>query len=346
MHGVSRGAPGTRRAQAIVTPLTTWFSSDAAIARFRRERLGRAPVVLAPRDAGWRSIGPTFESALAMAAAGLPFQIAADRRYDRSGDPRRLPDAVATGKTVFLPQVHQALPRLARLMVALRAAFFGPFREECSFLFAVRGQGREGMGLHHDGDVDSIWLQLEGRRTVTLGARVPPGTPEEMSDGRTAAHGRTLDLGPGTLFSMPSSTPHRVVCHGRSLAVSLTWARARKRRPGVSAAEALATWDVVSGHVDRMPAVARARLWMQVPAVMARAPRTVRVRTGEGTELTLPGGARRLASRLAMMPTVPRGGRDAAAKSVLLRHGLLASHDLPLRIIPDDPGALDGWRFA
>ena len=335
MHGVR-----------IVTPLTTWFSSDAALARFRRERLGRAPVVLAPRDTAWRSIAPSFDGALAMAASGLPFQIAADRRYDRSGNPRRLPAALATGKTVFVPQAHQVLPRLARLMVALRAAFFGPFREECSFLFAVQGQGREGMGLHHDGDVDSIWLQLEGRRTVTLGPRVPPGTPEEMSDGRAGARWPTLDLAPGTLLSMPSRTPHRVVCHGRSLAVSLTWARARTRRPGVSAAEALAAWDVVSGRVDRIPAVARARLWTQVPAVMTGAGQMVRVRIGDGGELRLRPGARSLARRLAMMPSVPSGGRDAAAKSVLVRHGLLAPHDLPLRIVPDDPGALDGWRFA
>jgi hypothetical protein len=330
----------------IVTPLTTWFAGDAAVARFRRRRLGRAPVVLPPRDAAWRSIVPTFDTVVAMAASGLPFQIAADRRYDRSGDRRRLPRAIATGQTVFLPQAHQVLPRLARLMVALRVAFFGPWREECSFLFAVQGRGREGMGLHHDGDVDSIWLQLEGRRTVTLGPRVPPGTPEEMSDESAGARWPTRDLAPGTLLSMPSRTPHRVVCHGRSLAVSLTWARARKRRSGVSAAEALATWDVVSGRVDRMPAAARGRVWTQIPAVIARAGPAVRVRTGDGAEIELSPRARGLAGRLALMPTLPRGGRGAAVTSTLLRHGLLAPHDLPLRILPNDPAALDGWRFA
>jgi hypothetical protein len=329
----------------IVTPLHTWFANPAAVARFRRRRLGRAPVVLVPRDAAWRSIVPPFDTVLAMAASGLPFQIAADRRYDRSGDRRRLPNAIATGKTVFLPQAHQVLPRLARLMVALRVAFFGPWREECSFLFAVQGRGREAMGLHHDGNVDSIWLQLEGRRTVTLGPRVPAGTPEDMPDDRAGTRWPTRDLAPGTLLSMPSRTPHRVVCHGRSLAVSLTWARGRKRPPGVTAAEALATWDVVSGRVDRMPAVTRGRLWTQIPAVIARAGPRVRVRTGEGAEIELSTRARGLARRLAMMPTVPRGG-DAAATSVLLRQGLLAPHDLPLRILPDDPAALDGWRFA
>ena len=340
----TRGA--TRRAPAITTPLTTWFSSDDAVALFRRERLGRAPVVLPPRDAAWRSIAPAFDGALAMAASGVPFQVAADRRYDRSGDRRRLRGAVAAGKTVFLPQAHQVLPRLARLMVALRAACFGPFREECSFLFAVQGRGREGMGLHHDGEVDSIWLQLEGRRTVTLGPRVPRDTPEDMADERAGARWPTVDLTPGTLLSMPSRTPHRVVCHTRSLAISLTWARARRRRPGQSPAESLAAWDVVSGRVDRIPALSRTRLWTQVPAVVAGSGRTVRLRTGDGAEIPLPRGARTLARRLAMMPSVPRSGPHMTATSALLTYGLLAPHDLPLRIVPDDPRALDGWRFA
>lgn len=339
-RGTSRHAP------AIITPLTTWFTTTGTIGRFRRERLGRVPVILPPRDAAWRSIAPPFEGALVMAASGIPFQIAADRRYDRSGDPRRLSGALAAGKTVFLPQAHQVLPRLARLMVALRAAFFGSFREECSFLFAVQGRGREGMGLHHDGDVDSVWLQLEGRRTVTLGPRVPRGTPEDMTDGRPGDGWRTLDLTPGTLLSLPSRTPHRVVCHGRSLAISLTWARARKRRPGVSAAESLAAWDVVSGRVDHIPAQSRTRLWTQVPAVVTGSGRTVRLRTGDGAEITLPRSTQALAHRLAMMPSVARGGRYSAATSPLLTYGLLAPYDLPVRIVPDDPRALDGWRFA
>ena len=125
-----------------------------------------------------------------MAGSGLPFQIAAERQVDRSGDPRRLAAALASGQTAYLPQVHQVLPRLMRLMVSLRSHLLqtGPGaapRAECSFLFVVEGAGRAGMGLHHDGDVDAFWLQLEGRRTVTIGPRVPPGTPEELED-RTA----------------------------------------------------------------------------------------------------------------------------------------------------------------
>jgi hypothetical protein len=231
-------------------------------------------------------------------------------------------------------------------MVALRAAFFGPFREECSFLFAVQGRGREGMGLHHDGEVDSVWLQLEGRRTVTLGPRVPRATPEDMADEHVADGWPTFDLTPGTLLSMPSRTPHRVVCHGRSLAISLTWARARERRPRVSAAESLAAWDVVSGRVDHLPARSRTRLWTQVPAVVTASARTVRVRTGDGGEISLPRSTLSLARRLAMMPSVARRGRYMGATSGLVTYGLLAPHDLPLRIVADDPRALDGWRFA
>ena len=83
------------------------------------------------------------------------------------------------------------------------------------------------MGLHHDGEVDAFWLQLAGRRTVTIGPRVPPGTPEDLDD-RLAGAGRrngwrTLDLEPGTLFHLPARTPHAVVCRRRSLAITLTW---------------------------------------------------------------------------------------------------------------------------
>jgi len=156
------------------SPLASWFAGPAALARFRRRTLGRSPVVLSPRGSGWRATLPDWDAIFALARAGVPFQTAVDRRYDRSGDPRILRRALREGRTVFFPQIHQVLPRLARLMVALRAALLGPAREESSFLFAVEGRGREGMGLHHDGDVDAFWLQLEGRRTVTIGPPVGP----------------------------------------------------------------------------------------------------------------------------------------------------------------------------
>jgi len=328
------------------SPLSTWFAGPAALARFRRSRLGRAPAVLRPRDRVWRDIAPAFADAVAMAAAGLPFQIADERRYDRRADPRRLAPALRAGATVFLPQVHQVLPRLLRLMVALRVALLGPLREECSFLFLVEGRGRTGMGLHHDGPVDAFWLQLEGRRTVTLGPPVPPGTPEDLPASRAGGRGwTTLTLEPGTLFHLPPWTPHDVVCHGRSLALSLTWRRpgARARRTSAAArARALADWDVASGRVDALPPRARGRLFTQVPAIAV------------GTRLVLPDGALRLrrdmlplARQLALMPDFPQPSDDArGALALLTEHGVVGPRDLPRRIVPTSVRGLDGWRFA
>ncbi len=145
------------------------------MARFSARRLQNGSVVFPPRDPAWRSIAPSFSASIGLAASGLPVQIAAERRYERSPTPLRVRRALAESATVFLPQIHQVLPRVMRVMVALRAAFFGPFREECSFLFVVQGKGRQGMGLHHDGDVEAMWLQLDGRRTVTTGPPVPRG---------------------------------------------------------------------------------------------------------------------------------------------------------------------------
>jgi hypothetical protein len=336
----------------LVTPLTTWFAGPATLARFRQRRLSRTPTVLSARNHAWRAIAPGFETAVAMARAGIPFQVAAERRYDRSGDHRRLGAALASGATVFLPQVHQVLPRLMRLMVALRIGLLGPLREECSFLFAVEGRGRPAMGLHHDGPVDAFWLQLEGRRTVTLGPRVRPGTPQDLD--LRLRHGRgwrTLDLAPGTLFHLPPWTPHDVVCRGRSLALSLTWrspdAQGRRATPATRRA-GLVAWDVVSGRVDAVPPASRSRLWAQVPAVPGP-------RAGSGFELVTPEGVLRLpaterpfSDRLALMPSFasPVTSRGRAALAPLLDHGIVAPQDLPLRILPDDASALDGWRFG
>jgi hypothetical protein len=345
-----RRAPSRR---ALATPLASWFESDAGMERFRREVLGRRPSVLSPRDGSWQSVAPRFDEALAMAAGGVPFQIAAGRRYDRSGDPRRLSRAVGSGATIFLPQVHQVLPRVARLMVALRAALFGPFREECSFLFLVEGRGRPGMGLHHDGDVDAVWLQLEGRRTVTIGPPVRRGTPLDIAGPapRDDPRWTTFDLPPGSLFSLPPRTPHEVVCHARSLALSLTWAPARRPHraaPGARA-ESLVRWDVASGRVSAMPRPARGRLWTQVPILagpLAPDRRTFSLRTSEGS-VRLPAAARPLALRLALMPSLRApAASEASALRRFTRLGVLGPHDLPLRIVPDAPQALDGWRFA
>jgi hypothetical protein len=345
---------------ALVSPLTSWFADDRARAGFRRRALGRAPVVLAPRDRAWRAIAPGFVECVALAGSGLPFQIVADRRVDRSGDPRHLPTALACGETVYLPQVHQVLPRLMRLIVALRAAFFAPAgraaREECSFLFVVQGGGRPGMGLHHDGEVDAFWLQFEGRRTVTIGPRVLPGTPEELEDlavrnGRRTGW-RTFDLEPGSLFHLPARTPHAVVCRRRSLAVTLTWERGttptghavRGGRPPAGRLR----WDVASGFAEPIPPAHRRMLWTQVPLLARRVGGEpgLRVWTPDGEGPRLPAAPRSWADRLALMPRLSRALAHAAGLEPLIDAGILGPRDLPVRIRPDDPASLDGWRFA
>lgn len=338
--------------QGLVSPLATWFAGDRARARFRARHLGRSPVVLPPRDGAWRRIAPDFGTAIAMARAGVPFQIAAERRYDRSGDPRRLRAALASGATIYLPQIHQLLPRLMRLMVAIRLGLIGPLHDETSFLFAVEGRGRPGMGLHHDGPVNAFWLQLEGRRTVTLGPPVRPGTAADLDRSRLERrHGwRTVDLPPGTLLHLPPWTPHDVVCHGRSLALSLTWrARDARARSAGAARRRLGAveWDVVAGRVDAIPSVSRSRLWTQVPFVAGPTQGgTFDLATPDGVR-RLPVSARRLVQRLTLMPHLPRprGSRDRAALELLIEAGLVGPQDLPLRIIPDDAKTLDGWRF-
>ncbi|PYN04267.1 MAG: hypothetical protein DME07_03950 [Candidatus Rokuibacteriota bacterium] len=337
------------------SPLASWFAGPAALARFRRRTLGRSPVVLSPRGSGWRAISPDWDAIFALARAGVPFQTAVERRYDRSGDPRILRRALREGRTVFFPQIHQVLPRLARLMVALRAALLGPAREESSFLFAVEGRGREGMGLHHDGDVDAFWLQLEGRRTVTIGPPVGPRTPLDLPDSFAASLGprwRTFELPPGSFFHLPPRTPHRVVCHGRSLAISLTWARGRRPPRAVTSprrARALAAWDVVGGRAIATPGVARDRLWVQVPVVAApvdRRRREFTLRSADGPPVRLPAGLHRWAIRLTLMPCLRLADVPAAARDRLLLSGILAPVDLPVAVRPRRPRTLDGWRFA
>ena len=339
-----RRSPAPLRSRS---PLVTWFTGPRTLARFRERQLGRAPVVLRPRDAAWRSIAPDFDTVIAMAAGGVPFQIAAERRYDREGDPRRLRRALAEGKTIFLPQVHQVLPRLMRLIVALRVGVLGPRQEECSFLFAVEGRGRTGMGLHHDGPVDAFWLQLEGRRTVTLGAPVTRGTPQDLP-AAAARRGtwHTLELRPGTLFHLPPWTPHNVVCRGRSLALSLTWSSAPVRGSHARLA-ALAAWDIASGSVDRIPPISRRRLWTQIPAIAGPRRRSRFRLTTPGGLVDLPLGARPFAQCLAAMPSFEASAtRRAPALAWFLEHGLVGPQELPLRIIPSNPGRLDGWRFS
>jgi hypothetical protein len=327
----------------IVSPLASWFPDAAALARLRRRRR-RAPLLRPARDRAWQALLPPFEDVVRLARSGLPCQIAAERRYDRSGRVARLAPALAEGKTVFLPQIHQVLPRVMRLMVALRVAFMGPGRDECSFLFLVDGRGREGLGLHHDGDVASFWVQLEGRRTVTLGTPAPRGTPQELPIRRARDAGFTTHaLAPGSLLYLPPRTPHRVVCYERSLALSLTWS---VRRPRARRAEALAAWDVVSGRVPEPPAESRTRLWGQVPAVASGVADDALVLVlPDGSRARVPRAARRLARDLALMASFPRAALGAARRALLV-HGIVGPQDLPQVVVPDAPAALDGWRFT
>jgi hypothetical protein len=333
----------TRTARpGIRTPLAPWFPDRTALAR-ARQKLGGAPVSFTAHDRSWRSITPAFGAMVELAGTGLPFQIAAERRYDRSGRSARLRPALEAGKTVFLPQIHQVLPRVMRLMVALRAAFVGGGREECSFLFMVDGRGREGLGLHHDDEVTSFWLQLEGRRTVTLGPPVPRGTPQELADRWTNdPRFTTQTLTPGTLLYLPPRTPHRVVCYGRSLALSLTWSR----RPRTGSAGPFSTWDVASGPVTAMPRASRTRVWTQIPtrATATRDGVTV-LALPDGARVRVPGGVRRFADDLASMSSFPRAVL-APVLPALLALGVVAAADLPIALRPAAPRTLDGWRFA
>jgi hypothetical protein len=246
-----------------------------------------------------------------------------------------------------MPQAHQVLPRVARLMAALRATLFGPGREETSFLFIVNGRGRQGMGLHHDGEVDSVWVQLEGRRTVTTGPQVPRGTRADLDEQLIGSGWVTRDLEPGSLFYMRPRTPHQVVCHGRSLALSLTWKRRAKPLSGTRAAAAMTSWDVVAGQAEPIPRPSRDRLWAQVPVFAGAIDR----RRGDfrlwlpGGVVRLPAEAHSLARRLGTMPQISRKDLGRGARP-LLDLGILGPRDLPLRIVPSNPRALDGWRFA
>jgi mannose-6-phosphate isomerase-like protein (cupin superfamily) len=310
----------------------------------------RRPALVAARDASWRSIAPGFERLRELIGSGLPFHVAADRQQDARPDGAQRLDALDRGATVFLPQAHQVLPRVARLMVALRATLLGPFRDEASYLFLVDGRGREGMGLHHDGDVDAFWLQLEGRRTVTLGPPVRRGTPEELGIAPTRGRGwRTHALAPGSLLYVPPRTPHRVVCHERSLALTLTWTPPRRRaRTGDARARAMVEWDVAAGRAEPWPPDRDGdRLWTQVPAAAGpvdRARRRFTLWTADG-RAHLPVGARAVAAALAAMPSLRARATDPASVAPLIALGILAEDDLPRLVIPDDPSTLDGWEF-
>jgi hypothetical protein len=91
-------------------------------------------------------------------------------------------------------------------------------------------------------------------------------------------------------------------------------------------------------------------LWTQVPAVAGRVDRGHRefpLWLPGAAEIRLPAALRPLAAKLVAMPSwhVPPGSRSDGL-AALVEHGLVGPRELPLWIIPADPDALDGWRFA
>jgi hypothetical protein len=91
-------------------------------------------------------------------------------------------------------------------------------------------------------------------------------------------------------------------------------------------------------------------LWTQVPALAGRVDRGRRefpLWLPDGAEIRLPAALRPIAAKLVAMPSwrVPSGSRGHGF-ATLVEHGLVGPRELPLRIIPADPEALDGWRFA
>ncbi len=109
----------------------------------------------------------------------------------------------------------------------------------------------------------------------------------------------------------------------------------------------MTSWDVSSGQAEPIPHPSRDRVWTQVPVFAGPVDR----KRGD-FPLWLPGGVVRLpaethsiASRLSAMPSLGRAALGRGAQP-LLDLGILGQRDLPLRIVPSNPRALDGWRFA
>jgi hypothetical protein len=203
-------------------PLQSWFETIPGPA----ELPSSLAHVLAPRDEAWREIVPGYETCVELTRLGLPFHAVREGMHEEEPQHAEIPSYLREGKSIILIQPHELMPRLMRLIVALRAAFFGPFQEESAYLFMTEGRGQPGMALHHDGEAHSVWLQLAGTRTVALGPQVPPGTelePEPAAFGMAGPGWSTVQLTPGSLFFLQPRVLHKVVCHERSLALSLTW---------------------------------------------------------------------------------------------------------------------------
>ena len=334
-----RGSPGRRRSPD--SAARAWAGRRSCSARATTPGATIAPdFATVVRDGrGWRAVPDRRRAALRPLRRSRAGCARRSRRRDR------LPAAGPPG----LAAPHASHGRAACQRCWVRC--------ERRVLVPVRGRGAWPPG-------DGTSPRRAGRRVLASArgsahghARPARRARARLQDlavhGRTPGRGwRTLDLVPGTLFHLPPWTPHDVVCHGRSLALSLTWrdrdARERRARRGPRAR---------AGRVGRRLRLAStrsrrslaARLWTQMPAIAAP-------RRGGAFDLVdarrrrsrLPAAARRRRThRLAAMPSFAVPPRGVAPRALAPCSSTESSspQDLPLRIVPTDPQALDGWRF-
>jgi hypothetical protein len=111
---------------------------------------------------------------------------------------------------------------------------------------------------------------------------------------------------------------------------------------------ALLAWDAVSGFAEPIPAIRSRTVWTQVPVVADRRghARGLETWTPDGAGPRLPARAAAWIAGFPAMPWLTRARAVNAGLEPLIAAGILAPHDLPLRIRPADPASLDGWRFA
>jgi hypothetical protein len=108
--------------------------------------LGRRVALIPARDEAWRTVTPgsraTVRARTGSASRSTPCSSGATIA---SGD-RRARARAGDARDRYVPQIHQVLPRVARLMVALREELLGHVPTSVVSVL-VHGRGREGMGF-------------------------------------------------------------------------------------------------------------------------------------------------------------------------------------------------------